>query len=73
MRRQSEHLADYRAAADVLRATGLLYPCFCARAGIARGVAALEEASEEARPARPDGGPLYPGFCRGLGRRTRQR
>jgi glutamyl-Q tRNA(Asp) synthetase len=54
---QSEHLADYRAALDTLAAEGLLYPCFCTRADIARSVAA---------PHGPDGAPLYPGTCRRL-------
>ena len=28
VRRQSDHFADYEAALDMLRARGLLYPCF---------------------------------------------
>ena len=31
VRRQSEHFADYQAAADRLLAHGLLYPCFASR------------------------------------------
>ena len=31
VRRQSEHMADYRAALDRLEAMGLLYPCFLSR------------------------------------------
>jgi glutamyl-Q tRNA(Asp) synthetase len=59
VRVQSEHLADYAAVLDSLRARGLIYPCFCSRADIQRSViaAALHD---------PDGGPLYPGICRGL-------
>jgi glutamyl-Q tRNA(Asp) synthetase len=53
IRRQSDHLAEYAATLDTLRARGLLYPCFCTRAEIARsGVA----------PHGPDG-PIYPGIC----------
>jgi len=53
IRRQSDHLAEYAAALDELRALGLLYPCFCTRSEIARsGVA----------PHGPDG-PIYPGTC----------
>jgi glutamyl-Q tRNA(Asp) synthetase len=53
IRRQSDHLAEYAAALDALRAQGLVYPCFCTRAEIARsGVA----------PHGPDG-PIYPGTC----------
>ncbi len=55
---QSAHLAEYRLALDGLAARGLLYPCFCTRAGIAREVAAAAGA-----PHGPDG-PLYPGTCR---------
>jgi glutamyl-Q tRNA(Asp) synthetase len=59
VRRQSAHLADYRAATDALAAMGLLYPSDASRADIARMVAA-----EEARgtwPRDPDGAPLFPG------------
>jgi len=57
VRAQSEHLPDYAAALDNLRARGLLYPCFCSRADIQRAAAA---------PHGPDGGPVYPGTCRAL-------
>jgi glutamyl-Q tRNA(Asp) synthetase len=56
VRRQSEHMDDYRAALARLEAEHLLYPCFCTRADIAR--------SGEA-PHGPDG-PIYPGLCRRL-------
>jgi len=59
VRVQSEHLDDYAADLDRLRATGLLYPCFCSRTDIQRSVVA-------AAPHGPDGGPLYPGTCRGM-------
>jgi glutamyl-Q tRNA(Asp) synthetase len=59
VRVQSEHLPDYAAVLDNLRARGLLYPCFCTRADIQRRVIA-------AAPHGPDGGPLYPGTCRHL-------
>jgi glutamyl-Q tRNA(Asp) synthetase len=60
VRVQSAHLPDYAAALDRLAARGLLYPCFCTRAEIAREVAAAASA-----PHGPDG-PLYPGTCRRL-------
>lgn len=60
VRRQSEHMADYAAALDVLRAQDLLYPCFCTRREIR---AEIERAG--AAPHGPDGA-LYPGTCRGL-------
>ena len=64
---QSAHSPEYAAALDRLRAEGLLYPCFCTRAAIAREVAAAGSA-----PHGPDGAPLYPGTCRHLdpGERT---
>jgi len=67
VRRQSEHLADYRAALDRLAAMGLLYPCFCTRREIAAEIAAAARA-----PHGPDG-PLYPGTCRGLSEAERER
>jgi len=66
VRRQSQHFADYRAAADRLKGRGLLYPCFCTRGEIAAEVARREARSAEAWPCDPDGTPLYPGTCRGL-------
>jgi glutamyl-Q tRNA(Asp) synthetase len=60
VRVQSRHMPEYRAALDRLAAQGLLYPCFCTRAAIAREVAAAGHA-----PHGPDG-PLYPGSCRRL-------
>jgi glutamyl-Q tRNA(Asp) synthetase len=60
VRVQSRHLPEYRAALDALTARGLLYPCFCTRAAIAREVAAAAAA-----PQGPDG-PRYPGTCRRL-------
>ncbi|HVJ35431.1 MAG TPA: tRNA glutamyl-Q(34) synthetase GluQRS [Terriglobia bacterium] len=58
IRRQSEHLADYRAGLDRLAALGLVYPCFCSRKDIAAAIAAPHGAE----------GPLYPGTCRNLPR-----
>src|ERR1700683_1517636 len=56
-RRQSEHANDYAAALARLNEQGLVYPCFCSRAEIAR-------ASNGQRD--PDGAPLYSGTCRAL-------
>jgi glutamyl-Q tRNA(Asp) synthetase len=58
VRVQSAHLPDYRAALDALHARGLIYPCFCTRADIARSAAAPHAA--------PDGSAVYPGTCRAL-------
>src|SRR3984957_8580983 len=56
-RRQSEHGDDYAAALARPDQRGLVSPCFCSRAEIAR-------ASNGERA--PDGAPLYPGTCRAL-------
>jgi glutamyl-Q tRNA(Asp) synthetase len=50
---QSTRIAAYEAAAERLRAMGLIYPCRCTRAEIARAATATG----------PDG-PVYPGTCR---------
>lgn len=67
VRRQAQHLADYRAALERLDAAGLVYPCFCTRAAIRAEIAGAGRA-----PHGPDG-PLYPGTCRGLGAVARRR
>ena len=66
VRRQSDHFATYGKVLDQLDQCGLLYPCFCSRADIAREVAASASA-----PHGPDG-PLYPGTCRPLSVRERR-
>jgi glutamyl-Q tRNA(Asp) synthetase len=65
VRRQSEHMDDYRAAIERLEAMGVLYPCFCTRKDIAAEIARAGGA-----PHGPDGA-LYPGICRGLDASTR--
>jgi len=62
VRRQSEHLADCRAALDRLTAQGLVYPSFESRAEVARLVAQREAAGPW--PRDPDGAPLYPGAAK---------
>lgn len=64
VRRQSEHLADYRAALEKLSALGLVYPAFESRAEIAKLVAARE--AHGPWPRDPDGAPLYPGEAKSL-------
>lgn len=57
VRTQSQHFDDYRAAADQLRAKGLIYPCFCSRSEIRAASGGRTD---------PEGAPLYPGICRHL-------
>lgn len=64
VRRQSEHLADYRAALEKLSALGLVYPAFESRAEIAKLVTARE--ADGPWPRDPDGAPLYPGDAKSL-------
>lgn len=60
VRRQSDHMADYDDALNILNNKGLLYPCFCTRKDIRR------EIEESGRAAHSSEGPLYPGTCRKL-------
>jgi glutamyl-tRNA synthetase len=55
---QSERLDHYQRAFAQLDAAGLLYPCFCSRAEIARSATAPHGLADE--------GPPYPGTCREL-------
>jgi len=55
---QSARITSYTAAAEHLRADGLLYPCICTRAQI------LAAAPGNGRDGGTDG-PIYPGTCRG--------
>jgi glutamyl-Q tRNA(Asp) synthetase len=64
VRRQSEHLVEYRAALERLSEQGLVYPSFESRAEIARLVAEREAKAQW--PRDPDGAPLYPGSANGL-------
>jgi glutamyl-Q tRNA(Asp) synthetase len=59
VRRQSEHMDDYRAALEKLDGLGLLYPSFESRSEIETLVAAREASG--GWPRDPDGAPLYPG------------
>ncbi len=59
VRRQSEHLAAYRAAIGQLARRGLVYRSFESRAEIARLVTQRETTAPW--PRDPDGAPLFPG------------
>jgi glutamyl-Q tRNA(Asp) synthetase len=71
VRRQSQHLSEYRDALEKLSAQGLVYPGFESRAEIARLVA--EREAEAPWPRDPDGVPLYPGAARSLSSDARAR
>jgi glutamyl-Q tRNA(Asp) synthetase len=71
VRRQSEHLADYRAALESLSAQGLVYPSFESRAEIAKLVAQRE--ADVRWPSDPDGAPLYPGSAKQMPPEERMR
>ena len=66
VRRQSDHMADYREVLDRLSNRGVVYPCFCTRRDIQREIARAGAA--------PHGqeGPLYPGTCRPLSNTERE-
>lgn len=65
VRRQSEHLGEYRAVLDRLRAAGLVYPGFMSRSEIARHVSEYE-AGGRIWPRDPEGAPVYPDVDRQL-------
>ena len=62
VRRQSQHLGEYKAALAKLDAMQLTFPSFESRAEIVRLVA--ERESHARWPRAPDGTPLYPGAAR---------
>ncbi len=62
VRRQSEHLEEYRAALAKLEAMQLTFPSFESRAEIERLVA--DRQSHTNWPRDPDGTPIYPGAAR---------
>jgi glutamyl-Q tRNA(Asp) synthetase len=71
VRRQSAHLADYRAALEKLSAQGLIYPSFESRGEIAKRVAQQE--ANGPWPRDPDGAPLYSGAAKLLSAAERAR
>ena len=71
VRRQSEHLDDYRAAIDRLSAMDLIYPSFESRSDIAILVA--EREAQDGWPRDPDGAPIYPGTSKRLTRAEQSR
>jgi len=70
VRRQSDHLDDYRAALTRLEAMRLTFPSFESRAELAHLVADRE--SHARWPRDPDGVPVYPGTARQMTEQDRQ-
>jgi glutamyl-Q tRNA(Asp) synthetase len=70
VRRQSEHLDDYRAALGKLQAMRLTFPSFESRAEIAHMVG--DRDVRERWPRDPDGVPVYPGAARQMKEQDRQ-
>jgi glutamyl-Q tRNA(Asp) synthetase len=70
VRRESEHLEDYRAALAQLEAQGLLYSSFESRAEIA---ALMSRRAQADWPRDPDGSPIYPGDGKALSPAERRR
>ena len=70
VRRQSEHLDDYRAALEKLQAMRLSFPSFESRAEIAHLVG--DRDVRERWPRDPDGVPVYPGAARQMKEPDRQ-
>jgi glutamyl-Q tRNA(Asp) synthetase len=70
VRRQSEHLDDYRAALERLHAMRLSFPSFESRAEIGHLVG--DRDVRERWPRDPDGVPVYPGAARQMNEQDRQ-
>jgi glutamyl-Q tRNA(Asp) synthetase len=70
VRRQSEHLDEYRAALERLDARRLTFPSFESRGEIARMVG--DRDVRERWPRDPDGVPVYPGAARQMKEHDRQ-
>lgn len=72
VRRQSEHMAEYKALLDRLIAQDLVYPAFMSRSEI-RAYIVEAQTRGERWPHDPDGAPLYPGLEKQMSRRERRR
>ncbi|VAX03401.1 Glutamyl-Q tRNA(Asp) synthetase [hydrothermal vent metagenome] len=68
VRRQSDHMNDYRQALNILGKQELLFPCFCTRKDIRQEIKESGRAPHDLHTE----GPLYPGICRNLTAAERQ-
>lgn len=64
VRRQSDHMADYAAALDRLRALGVVYRCFLTRKEIAAASLSAPHTPGEGAANEDDGGVIYTGPTR---------
>jgi len=71
VRRQSDHMGDYRMALERLDQKNVLFPCFCTRKDIRREIEKSASAPHDITQHSPEG-PLYPGTCRKLSQGERQ-
>jgi len=62
VRRQSDHMRDYRQALNILDKQKLLFPCFCTRKDINREIEESGRAPHDLQSEEP----VYPGICRNL-------
>jgi len=67
VRRQSQHMDDYRAAAGELKTLGFIYPCFCSRSDIKAEIMRAGNAPHEGENI------FYPGTCRRLSMEERNK
>lgn len=71
VRRQSDHMDDYKSALNILRQKDLLYPCFCSRKDIRKEIENSGHAPH-GLTGQGAGGPIYPGTCQHMSRLERQ-
>ena len=65
VRRQSEHMEDYKAAIEELNKLGFVYPCFCSRTDIKAEIMRAGNAPHQEENI------FYPGTCRRLTQKER--
>ena len=67
VRRQSQHMGDYRAAVGELKTLGFIYPCFCSRSDIKAEIMRAGNAPHAGENI------FYPGTCRRLSMEERNK
>ena len=64
VRKQSDHLDDYKAVLNILNHKKVIYPCFCTRRDILMEIERMASAPHGVKHGPV--GPIYPGSCRKL-------